>query len=225
MIRQVENRSVYWRSCFFNLKSTDMTDPSDRSSFFARHFPWIVAIGILVVMLVITLNRSDLAAKRNNEVEDAAAVSMSMATASRPEGAVPRRRPASLEDSALIANRRAEQRKNVQETVDSTQKALTAQFRNEKIDAAWAPSKERALAELSTSDQIKSLKADISNLSVDCKTTVCRVTGDFPSMVAGDDWFTLYMNNVAPEIPYASYKYVPNADGTVRIEVYAAGRK
>lgn len=125
----------------------------------------------------------------------------------------------------MVSRHRTEQRQKVQETVDTAQSGLAAQFNGEKTDTAWAPAKERSLAALSTSDQIKGLNADISNLSVNCKSTVCRVTGDFPTMVAGDDWFTLYMNNVAPEMSYASYKYVPNKDGSFRIEVYGVGRK
>lgn len=205
-----------------------MTDPPSRSTFFARRLPWIVAAAILLVVIVITLGRLDSKGNRsgNVDVPSGATAPADKAPMASAAGSVPsQRRRVPFDDPNLVSKRRNEQRRNVQKTVDSAQTGLAAQFLSEKTDAAWAPSKERALAALSTSDQIRSLNADISNMSVDCKSTVCRVTGDFPTMVAGDDWFTLYMNNVAPEIPYASYKYVPNKDGTVRIEVYGIGRK
>lgn len=119
----------------------------------------------------------------------------------------------------------ADKRKQVQQQVDRTQAAFAARYNNEPVDAAWAGAKEAELMGLGVSDQIRQLNAQPQNMAVDCKSSMCRITGDFASMSTGDDWVTLYMNNVGDKVPVASYKYVQNPDGTVSINVYAVGRK
>lgn len=119
----------------------------------------------------------------------------------------------------------AEKRKKVQAEVDRTQAAFASRYGSEPVDASWASTKQAELVELSVSGQIRELGVEPENMVVDCKTTMCRVTADFPSTSAGDDWFTLYMGNVGSKVPVASYKYIQNPDGTVTINVYALGRK
>jgi hypothetical protein len=119
----------------------------------------------------------------------------------------------------------AEKRKQVQQQVDRTQAVFAARYQNESVDAAWAGAKEAELMGLGVSDQIRQLGAEPKNMAVDCKSSMCRITGDFATMSTGDDWVTLYMNNVGDKVPVASYKYVQNPDGTVSINLYAMGRK
>lgn len=216
-----------WAPLFFGKDRAihPMTDSSARRTSSVRFLPWLVVAAILLGVIGITLVRGLGTSSRSEEVPPSGVLSADVADSPIPQGMPSPKRAVAVDDPDLIANRRSEQRKKVQDTVDTSQSALASQFQSEKTDAAWAPSKQRALAGLSSSDQIKQLNADISNLSVDCKTHVCRITGDFPNMTAGDDWFTLYMNNVAGEVTYASYKYVPQPDGSVRIEVYGVGRK
>jgi hypothetical protein len=124
------------------------------------------------------------------------------------------------ERQAVLAKKRAE----VQQRVDQTQAAFRARYAGEPVDAAWAGAKEAALAQASVSPQIRELGVEPGNLAVDCRSTMCRITADFPSTSAGDDWFTLYMNNVATDVPVASYKYNRKPDGTYTIDVYAVGK-
>ena len=113
----------------------------------------------------------------------------------------------------------------MQARVDRTQASFATRHRSEAVDPVWSNTKEAALTRLATSDQIKQLGVDARDLNVDCRTSMCRITATFDSTGAGDDWVVLYMNNVAAQVPTASYKYIQNADGTVTINIYAVGRR
>jgi hypothetical protein len=134
-------------------------------------------------------------------------------------------RPLSVEAVREQRQKTAEKRKQVQQQVDRTQAEFATRYKNEPVDAAWAGAKEAELMKLGVSDQITQMGVEPQNMAVDCKSSMCRITGDFVSMSKGDDWVTLYMTNVGDKLPVASYKYVHNPDGTVSINVYALGRK
>jgi len=180
--------------------------------------PWILLAAVVVLVTVVFLARRG----ERPEAADPASNRQSSAVSNAP--AVPSAAPDLLDPATRTAGRAAD-RAAAQAEVDQTREIFSLQYRSEKTDPAWAPAKERELAELSSSDQIRDLKADVQNLNVDCKTSMCKITGDFKTMTAGDDWFILYMNNVGSKLPVATYKYVNNPDGTLTMEIYAQGRK
>lgn len=188
-------------------------------------FPWLVAIAvILVVALAMLFKRAG--------SDAAAAVAQPEQQAQPATQPAPRHRGMPLPGQPLSVaalreqrQKMADKRKQVQQQVDRTQAAFAARYNNEPVDAAWAGAKEAELMGLGVSDQIRQLNAQPQNMAVDCKSSMCRITGDFATMSTGDDWITLYMNNVGDKVPVASYKYVQNPDGTVTINVYAMGRK
>ena len=189
-------------------------------------FPWLVAIAvILVIALAMLFKRGGNEAPVVTQPDQQASAD----AATRPD---PRRggmrvpgQPLSVAALQEQRQKAADKRKQVQQQVDRTQAAFAARYNNEPVDAAWAGAKEAELMGLGVSDQIRQLDAEPENMVVDCKSSMCRITGDFATMSTGDDWITLYMNNVGDKVPVASYKYVQNADGTVSINVYAVGRK
>ena len=188
-------------------------------------FPWLVAIAvILVIALAMLFKRAG-----NDDAPAVAQPEQQAQSATRPD---PRRRAMPLPGQPLSAlalqdqrQKLADKRKQVQQQVDRTQAEFAARYTNEPVDAAWAGAKEAELMGLGVSDQIRQLNAAPQNMVVDCKSSMCRITGDFATTSTGDDWITLYMNNVGDKVPMASYKYVQNPDGTVSINVYAVGRK
>ncbi len=208
-----------------------------RSSSFMRYrLPWIVAALLLtgIVLTTFALWRSTAPAPQSIG-EDGQIPRYPAETGRLAQPRAPQNDGAadSRGDPTALAMRKLAQhdvarnarRKRVQSSVDATNAALAARFMEEKTDPAWSTSKEHRLAELSTSSQINDINATIKNLSINCKSTVCMLNGDFADTSAGDDWFTLYMNNVGAEVPYATYKYVPGKDGRVTIQVYAIARK
>jgi len=120
---------------------------------------------------------------------------------------------------------RAANRERQQQRLVATQNAMAARHREERVDAAWSNTVESELTSLASSDQIRAMHADIRDVAVDCRTSMCRITGDFDTVTQGDDWFTLYMTSVAPRVPTATYKYERNPDDSWRIVVYANARR
>jgi hypothetical protein len=116
-------------------------------------------------------------------------------------------------------------RKELQARVDRTRETFAARFNAEQVDSAWSNAMERDLVALSDSDQIRAMNANVSNLEADCRSSICRIRAEVPSITAGDDWFTLYMTNVGAKLPEVAYRYVPGDDGKLRIELYAIGRR
>lgn len=134
-------------------------------------------------------------------------------------------RPAFVAANAPVHDARAANRGRVQARVDDAQATLAARHRGEPVDPAWANAVEHELTMLSSSEQIRAMHADIRDVTVDCRTSTCRIAGDFDTITQGDDWFTLYMTNVAERVPLASYKYERTPDGAWRIVVYATARR
>ena len=136
--------------------------------------------------------------------------------------------PSRLASSALMdetAGNDIAAHKELQAHVDRTRETFAARFNTEQVDSAWSNAMERDLVALSDSDQIRAMDANVSNIEADCRTTICRIRADVPSITAGDDWFTLYMTNVGAKLPEVAYRYVPGDDGKLRIELYAIGRR
>ena len=201
-----------------------MSQVPTRRAFTTTTLPGIILAGGVVIVVAVTVFRSgersdqSVAAPPMQDpiVSDTTAPTANFTSGPRIEIAPP------LSSTRAARN---EQRAALQQRVDGTHAALASQYRNQRVDPAWAPGKERELAGLSSSDQIKQLNADVANMTVDCKASVCKISGDFKSITAGDDWLTLYMGNLGSKLPAASYKYLRNADGTFRIEIYGVGRK
>lgn len=195
-----------------------MSQTPARRPFSTAVLPWILLAVVVVLVIVVFL-------VKRGEPPQAADDTSSQQPSEVVGAADARSVPRAADEMPPAGAIRAAERAAVQAEVDKTRELFTLQYRSEKTDPAWAPAKERELAELSTSNQIRDLKADVQNLKVDCKTSMCKITGDFKTMTAGDDWFILYMNNVGPKVPTAVYKYVNNPDGTLTMEIYAVGRK
>jgi hypothetical protein len=54
---------------------------------------------------------------------------------------------------------------------------------------------------------------------------MCQLSADFPTRVAADDWFTLYLTNTGTDLYNASYQATLNDDGTTHVEVYGLAKK
>jgi hypothetical protein len=103
--------------------------------------------------------------------------------------------------------------------------AMVGRFAAERPDPAWSSSHEKALASLQDSDPMRDAGARAANLQIDCRSTMCRIQGDFPDAGAAANWLQLYMSGVGDQLPVATAHQVTNPDGSVRVEIYGIGRK
>lgn len=109
--------------------------------------------------------------------------------------------------------------------VDAGRNKLVARYQNEKVDGGWATGREQSLVEHAVSPQIHDLGAEPKNLTAHCRSTTCQLTADFPTRVAADDWFTLYLTNAGTDLFNASYQATLNPDGTTHVEIYGLAKK
>ena len=187
--------------------------------------PWITVAAVCLVVAGVTFWRSH---ARPKLVPRADAVALEEAPVASPAPSRPAfvaGAPGAPADPAAMAEASNRQHAQVQGIVDRTRATLMGRYTHESVDTTWSNTMERQLVSLADSDQIRAMHANVANLEVDCRTSMCRVSGDVPSITAGDDWFTLYMTNVGGAMPEAAYRYVRNPDGTLHIEVFGIARR
>jgi len=181
--------------------------------------PWIIASILCLAIAGITWWKRPAQEAPAQGVAPVAIVDNAPATRATPTMSAP---SAPMDETT---SRDAAARKDTQARVDRTRETFAARFNTEQVDSAWSNAMERDLVALSDSDQIRAMNANVSNLEADCRTTMCRIRAEVPSITAGDDWFTLYMTNVGAKLPEVAYRYIPGDDGKLRIELYAIGRR
>ena len=104
---------------------------------------------------------------------------------------------------------------------------IVGRYESETIDPAWSNATRQALMapSLAASDQIRATHSEPSGLAVDCRSTTCRITADFPNRIAADDWSTFYLTGAGDRLPNATLRKTTNPDGSVRLEIYAVARR
>jgi hypothetical protein len=185
--------------------------------------PWISIAAACLVVAGVTLWRAQ--ARPVAVAPPAADLAPEAPPAVHTVPSQPMRLASAPADPTAIADASVREHVRVQGIVDDTRARFIARHAHERVDTAWSNTMEGELASLADSDQMRAMHANVANLEVDCRTSMCRVSGDVPSITAGDDWFTLYMTNVGGAMPEAAYRYARNADGSLRIEVFGIARR
>jgi hypothetical protein len=133
--------------------------------------------------------------------------------------------PATAGDMAGMMEKRKRMAQATQARNRERNAAMVGRFAAERPDPAWSSSHEKALASLQDSDPMRDAGARAANLQIDCRSTMCRIQGDFPDAGAAANWLQLYMSGVGDQLPVATAHQVTNPDGSVRVEIYGIGRK
>lgn len=133
--------------------------------------------------------------------------------------------PATATDMAEMMAKRKRMAEATQTRNRERNAAMVGRFEAERPDPAWSVAREKGLASLQDSDPMRDAGARATNFRVDCRSTMCRVQGDFPDAGAAIDWLQLYMSSVGDLLPNATAHRITNPDGSVRVEIYGVGRK
>lgn len=196
--------------------------------------PWLL-LGLIVAVIVgVTLYRqlggaADIAG--NTPVPDAAGRDAGNKHPSSQETDASRQRSPGASGSATARNmaEMLEKRKRMAEATQARNQqrnaAMASRFSAEKNDPSWSGAHEKDLASLQDSDPMRDAGAMAANFQADCRSTMCRIRGDFPNAGAAADWLQLYMGSVGDRLPVATAHQITNPDGSVRIEIYGVGRK
>lgn len=171
---------------------------------------------------------------RRGEVSDPADVPQSTAVvetvAQAPATTNPAARPARPSGEPLgqqVAARlegRAQSRARHAARMDELKERSAARYASEKVDPAWAPKKESQLTAIAANKAFEQVGARPTSLSVDCRSSMCRVDGAFETRSQAEDWVMMYMATVGGEMPNSVVSRTQAEDGSTRVEIYGRGR-
>lgn len=127
-------------------------------------------------------------------------------------------------DMAQMMEKRKRMAEATQARIRERNAAMVQRFSAEKPDPSWSSAHEKDLASLQDSDPMRDAGAKAENFQADCRSTMCRIQGDFPDAGAAADWLQVYMSSVGDRLPVATAQQIRNPDGSVRVEIYGVGR-
>lgn len=194
----------------------------------ASNIKWVFVVLVAALIVSVTWwkvgSRSSDAASPVADLHDAAAVD------SPPQSRIAAQRnppitasPAELMRSSRLHHEQARQKEA--KVVEAGRSKLFTRYQNEKVDGGWATAREQSLIEHAVTPQIHDMGAEPKNLTAHCRSSTCRLTADFPTRVAADDWFTLYLTNTGTDLFNASYQATINDDGTTHVEIYGLAKQ
>lgn len=193
--------------------------------------PLLIAIFVVVALIAVTVfvRQRDASVPPTTmdpaALPDEPAAAASSLPASRGDAV---RSPLARADALAAARRaneeRRELRKDSAKRIEALRGKIEAQYAAEKIDPAWAPGKQLDLRKISSLPEITSAVAAPSSMSVDCRSSMCRIESSFDSGGNAQDWTMLYMASVGSTLPNAVVSRVQNPDGTTSVRIYGRGR-
>ena len=132
----------------------------------------------------------------------------------------------SLRDEGVLAHveRRAEMRDEHQARIRTLREESAQRFASEQVDPAWAPGKIKELTSLASEPEFAVANAKPQQLSVDCRSSTCRIDGQFETNGKAEDWILMYMSGVGSGMPNSVVSRSTNPDGTTRVEIYGRAR-
>lgn len=99
-----------------------------------------------------------------------------------------------------------------------------ARFAKEPVDPTWAAAKESELVEIANREAFGQADARPTSLSMDCRTSMCRLQGEFGTQGQAEDWIMMYMASVGGAMPHSVVSRTQNPDGSARVEIYGSAR-
>jgi hypothetical protein len=185
--------------------------------------PSIVLLLVVALVLGVTIGK-----RMSTPVTERQVVSANQGEAVSPKPPRVSRSPAMPSYEEALA-----QRKQSRKAMNAEQErrglalhqSLSSRYAGEKKDAAWASAKESRLLAASTSDEIRRVGAEARNYTASCRSSVCRISADFPTRGALEDWLTLFSTGLGSELPNEAYVVSTNQDGSLRLEIMGLARK
>lgn len=196
----------------------------------SNRIPLVAAVVVVVAVVVATFmfrGRDDTGAGQSEAAPQEAAPQSSVQAGPVP----PRRKAAGGQDRSGLQEgvlERVEQRAEMRRQHDERTRALREQsaqrFASEQVDPAWAPQKTSALSAIADDPGFEVAGAQPKSLNVDCRSSMCRIEGQFASSGVAEDWILMYMSSVGSEMPNSVVSRSRNPDGSTRVEIYGRAR-
>lgn len=129
-------------------------------------------------------------------------------------------------EEAVIGHveRRAEMREEQAARTAAMKEQSAQRYASEQVDPAWAPAKVTELNTIAADPAFEAAGVAPADLSIDCRSSMCRIEGQFADAGQAEDWIMLYNASVGGAMPSAVVSRSRNPDGTMRVEIYGRGR-
>lgn len=125
---------------------------------------------------------------------------------------------------ATRLGRQAESRAQHAARIRELKGQSAARYASEQVDPAWAPQKESQLTALASNEGFAQAGAKPSSLSIDCRSSMCRVDGAFETRSQAEDWVMMYMSSAGGTLPNSVVSHTQAEDGSARVEIYGRAR-
>ncbi|MBJ6980530.1 hypothetical protein [Luteimonas sp. MC1572] len=191
--------------------------------------PLVVAAVLVAAVVIGTIAmRGQRDPARDAALSEAPAANAVAQTAPAP-GNRPSRSPArqgASTEAQLIDHvaRRAQRRDEQMARTAALKKQSAERFAAEQVDPAWAPQKEAELAGIAGQSGFETAGVRPTSLSMDCKSSMCKIDGQFASNGEAEDWILIYMSSVGSAMPSSVVSRTQNPDGSTRVEIYGRAR-
>src|SRR5690606_42025053 len=90
---------------------------------------------------------------------------------------------------------RARLRREHEERTRALRERNIERYSTEQVDPAWAPQKISELTAVADNEAFQTAGAKPQSLSVDCRTSMCRIDGQFENSGKAEDWILMYMRS------------------------------
>ena len=194
----------------------------------SNRLPLLVLGGVVVAIAAATLvirSRADAPPEPSTPVVGAEAESPADPLA---PGAVPAagRRPATDPERRVeaVAARREDLRARHAARTEEMREQAEKTFASERADPQWSAGKQRELDAITDQPAFAAIGVEPKRLDIECRSSMCRIEGDFASPGQADDWVLVYMSSVGSTLPNSVVTRVPNPDGSSSVRIYGRAR-
>lgn len=192
--------------------------------------PLILAALVAVAVIAGTIamrggtDRAPVAASDDGAGVEEPVAAPARTTAPAPRMAAAANRPTDKQWIGDHIERRAARRAEHQARTQALRQQSAQRFESEQVDPAWAPRKETTLTGIAAQTAFQTANAQPQSIDVSCRSSMCRIDGQFETSGKAEDWLLLYMSSVGAEMPHSVVSRSLNPDGTTRVEIYGRGR-
>lgn len=188
----------------------------------------VVAVGVIAGTFLLRDDAADPAAAAADDSAAAVAApdTRKAVVAAAPPGAATRvgGRGQGVDQVANQVERRAARRAEQEAKRKALRQQSEQRYASEQVDPAWAPQKETQLNGIAAQPAFEAANAQPQSMSVSCRSSMCRIDGQFESSGKAEDWLLMYMSSVGTAMPHSVVSRHLNPDGTTRVEIYGRAR-
>lgn len=193
--------------------------------------PLVAAVAVVVAVVVATIifrgrDMADPDAGVQHPADPAVTGPAAVPASPPPPRAVAADRPRRGMGAANEAHteRRREMREEYFAKTSAMRDRFAGRFASEQVDPAWAPQKEGELSTIAREPAFDKAQARPTKLDIGCRSSVCRIDGQFESRGSAEDWILMYMSSVGDAMPNSVVSRNRNPDGSIHVEIYGRAR-